>query len=47
MPKQLVVFTDGYPYGSWGDKDYCDTLWIINSGSDITAPFGVTVQYEH
>lgn len=46
-PKQLVVFTDGYPYGEWGDKDFCDTLWVINSGRDITAPFGVTVQYEH
>ena len=46
-PKQLVVFTDGYPCGGWGDKDYCDTLWIINSSEDIEAPFGVTAFYDH
>jgi predicted metal-dependent peptidase len=47
MPKQLVVFTDGYPCGGWGDENYCDTLWIINSREDIEAPFGVTAFYDH
>ena len=28
VPKRLICFTDGYPCGSWGDADYCDTTWI-------------------
>jgi len=45
-PNQLVVFTDGEPFGSWGDADYCDTLWIIHSNRNKTAPFGITAHYE-
>ena len=47
-PEKLVVFTDGYPWGSWGDDGYCDTLWVIHSHHDKTleAPFGVTCHYE-
>ena len=45
-PKRLVVFTDGYPYGSWGDENYCDTLWIVHGNDSIVAPFGVTTYYE-
>tara|TARA_Y100001972_G_scaffold95723_1_gene117913 strand:- start:183 stop:1409 length:1227 start_codon:yes stop_codon:yes gene_type:complete len=47
-PKKLIVFTDGYPWGKWGDEDYCDTLWIIHSNHDkkLQAPFGVTVHYD-
>ena len=47
-PKKLIVFTDGYPWGSWGDPDYCDTLWIIHSNhdKDLQAPFGQTCRYE-
>ena len=45
-PNQLVVFTDGEPWGSWGDADYCDTLWIVHSNSNKKAPFGVTAHYE-
>jgi len=45
-PNQLVVFTDGEPWGSWGDADYCDTLWIVHSNSNKKAPFGVTTHYE-
>ena len=29
-PEKLVMFTDGYPFGSWGDPEYCDTVWIIH-----------------
>jgi predicted metal-dependent peptidase len=47
-PKKLVMFTDGYPWDSWGDANYCDTLFIIH-GSDAgrhpIAPFGITVPY--
>ena len=28
-PKCLVVFTDGYPFGSWGDENYVDTVRIL------------------
>lgn len=45
QPHQLVMFTDGYPYGSWGDPDYCDTLFVIHGSKDITAPFGITANY--
>lgn len=45
-PKKLVVFTDGYPFGSWGDANYCDTLWIIHGNKNCQAPFGVSVDYE-
>lgn len=47
-PKKLVVFTDGYPFGSWGDENYCDTLWVVHSNHDksIQAPFGQTCIYE-
>ena len=45
-PKQLVMFTDGEPWGSWGDPNYCDTLFVIHSNPKVDAPFGVTVHYE-
>ena len=43
---RLVVFTDGYPYGSWGDPDFCDTLWIIHGNFNDEAPFGTTAYYK-
>lgn len=45
-PERLVVFTDGYPFGSWGDEDYCDTLWVIHGNFQGTAPFGTTAYYK-
>jgi predicted metal-dependent peptidase len=45
QPHQLVFFTDGYPFGSWGDPDYCDTLFVVHGSNDITAPFGITANY--
>ena len=47
-PDQLVMFTDGYPWGSWGNENYCDTLFVIHGDKKkrITSPFGVTVHYE-
>jgi predicted metal-dependent peptidase len=44
-PKKFIMFTDGYPCGSWGDEDYCDTLFIIK-GNTNEAPFGQSVIYE-
>ena len=45
-PKKFIMFTDGYPCGSWGDEDYCDTLFIIHGNDSIIAPFGQTAYYE-
>tara|TARA_B100000963_G_scaffold84691_1_gene72289 strand:- start:4863 stop:6089 length:1227 start_codon:yes stop_codon:yes gene_type:complete len=49
-PQKLIVFTDGYPWGSWGDEDYCDTLFIVHGsgygGRTPEAPYGVTVKYK-
>lgn len=45
-PKRLVVFTDGYPFGSWGDPNYCDTVWIIHGDKNPNPPFGVFALYE-
>lgn len=47
-PERFVMMTDGYPYGSWGDPDYCDTVFLIHGdpGRRIVAPFGMTAYYE-
>jgi predicted metal-dependent peptidase len=45
-PKKLIVFTDGYPCGSWGDPNYCDTTWIIHGDPNPDPPFGVWALYE-
>jgi predicted metal-dependent peptidase len=50
QPKKFVMFTDGYPWGSWGDETYCDTLFIVHGGGyggkTPESPFGITVPYE-
>ena len=45
-PKRLVVFTDGYPCGSWGDEVYADTVWIIHGNTTIVPPWGQYAYYE-
>ena len=45
-PKKFIMFTDGWPCGSWGDADYCDTLFIVKGNTSAEAPFGQTVIYE-
>ena len=45
-PKRLVVFTDGYPYGSWGDENYADTVWILHGTTTIVPPWGQYAYYE-
>jgi predicted metal-dependent peptidase len=47
VPKKFIMFTDGYPCGSWGDEDYCDTLFVIHGNDSIVAPFGQTVYYKN
>ena len=46
VPNKLVVFTDGYPCGSWGDDNYCDTVWIIHGDRDPHPPFGTWAIYD-
>jgi predicted metal-dependent peptidase len=48
QPKKFIMFTDGYPFNSWGDDSYCDTIFIIHSNhnKNLEAPFGVTAHYE-
>ena len=46
QPKKFIMFTDGYPCGSWGDEDYCDSLFIIHGNDAIIAPFGQTAHYK-
>ena len=45
-PKKFIMFTDGYPCGSWGPDDYCDTIFIVKGNTSAEAPFGQTVIYE-
>ena len=45
-PKRFIMFTDGYPCGSWGDENYCETLFIIHGNDSIIAPFGQTAHYK-
>ena len=46
VPKKFIMFTDGYPCGSWGDEDYCDSLFVIHGTETIIAPFGQTAYYK-
>jgi len=45
-PKRFIMFTDGYPCGSWGDENYCESLFIIHGNDNIVAPFGQTAYYK-
>jgi predicted metal-dependent peptidase len=46
QPKKFIMFTDGYPYGSWGDENYCDTVFVIHGNDKIVPPFGEYAYYE-
>ena len=46
QPKKFIMFTDGYPFGSWGDPDYCDTVFIIKGNPNAKPPFGIWAIYE-
>ena len=46
QPKKFIMFTDMYPGGSWGDEDYCDTLFIGHGTTSIVPPFGEYAYYE-
>ena len=46
-PQMFIMFTDGEPWSSWGDENYCDTLFIINNNynKEIVPPFGSYAYY--
>jgi len=46
QPKRFIMFTDGYPCGSWGDEDYCETLFVVHGNDSIVSPFGQTAYYK-
>ena len=46
QPKKFIMFTDGMPFGSWGDPDYCDTVFVIKGNEEAKPPFGVWAIYE-
>ena len=47
QPKRIVIYTDGWPCGSWGDPDYVpETLFVVKGNKTAVAPFGQTVIYE-
>lgn len=46
QPKRFIMFTDGYPCGSWGDEDYCETLFVVHGNDSIISPFGQTAYYK-
>jgi len=48
VPKKFIMFTDGYAWDSWGDADYCDTVFIIHSNhnKNLEGPFGITAHYD-
>jgi predicted metal-dependent peptidase len=44
--KKFIMFTDGFPCGSWGPEDQVDTIFIVKGNENAEAPFGQTVIYE-
>jgi len=45
-PKRHIMFTDGYPGGSWGDENYTETVFIIHGSKTIEPPWGTWAYYE-
>lgn len=48
VPKKFIMFTDGYAWDSWGDPEYCDTIFLVHSHHDkgLEGPFGQTLHYD-
>jgi predicted metal-dependent peptidase len=46
-PNKFIMFTDGYPFGSWGNEAYCDTLFVIHGNDSIVPPFGEYTYYNN
>lgn len=39
-PEKFIIFTDGYD-SSFGDPNYCDTVWIIFNNPNFQFPHGI------
>jgi predicted metal-dependent peptidase len=46
VPKKFIMFTDMYAWDSFGDEDYCDTIFINHGRPGFEAPFGITAEYK-
>lgn len=46
VPDQMIVFTDGLPWDSWGDPDYTDVVWVLHGTTEIEPPFGNWAYYD-
>jgi hypothetical protein len=46
VPKKFIMFTDMYAFDSFGDPDYCDTIFVNHSRPGFEAPFGITAEYK-
>jgi hypothetical protein len=40
------MFTDGMPFGEWGEEEYCETVWIIKGNPGCEPPWGIWAHYE-
>jgi predicted metal-dependent peptidase len=45
-PKKFIMFTDGMPFGEWGEEQYCDTVWVIKGNPGCEPPWGIWAHYE-
>jgi predicted metal-dependent peptidase len=45
-PKKFIMFTDGMPFDSWGEEEYCETVWIIKGNPGCEPPWGIWAHYE-
>lgn len=49
-PETFIMLTDGMPFDSWGDPDYCETVFLIHDkysiANKVKAPFGTTLYYD-
>lgn len=46
VPERLIMLTDGLPNYTWGEPEYCDTMFIVYGDESRKAPFGLTVPYK-
>ena len=46
QPKKFIMFTDGYPFGAWGEPEFCDTVFVIHGNDKIEPPFGTWAYYD-
>lgn len=45
QPHRVILFGDGHFGGDWGDPKFAETLFVIHSNPETTAPHGRTVHY--